>query len=183
MPEWKLKTPLTRETVCRLQAGDRVLLSGTIYTARDSAHRRLVQLLEEGAALPIELNSQTIYYAGPAPAPPGKPIGSVGPTTSYRMDAYTPALLSAGLTAMIGKGSRSREVRDAMVREGAVYLAAWGGAGALLASRVREASCVAFEDLGPEAIYRLEVEDFPLIVVNDCQGRDYYEITGGKGHE
>ena len=179
----QLLSPLGKSDVGRLRAGDMVSLSGVVYTARDAAHKRLVEQLERGEPLPFDLQGQVIYYVGPCPAPPGKVIGSAGPTTSYRMDAYTPALLSAGLTAMIGKGSRSREVRDAMVREGAVYLAAWGGAGALLASRVKEASCVAFEDLGPEAIYRLEVEDFPLIVVNDCQGRDYYEITGGKGHE
>ena len=171
----RLTTPLAPRDVAALRAGDRVLLSGTIYTARDAAHARLVALLEKGAPPPFPLEGQVIYYVGPTPARPGQPIGSAGPTTSGRMDPYTPALLAAGLRGMIGKGSRSAEVREEMARCGAVYFAATGGAGALLAQRVRSAEVVAWEDLGPEAVRRLVVEDFPLVVIDDVRGNDLYE--------
>ena len=170
-----LSTPLARTDVEALRAGDRVALSGTVYAARDAAHARLAALLAGGAPLPFPLEGQVIYYVGPTPAPPGMPIGAAGPTTSGRMDPYTPALLAAGLRGMIGKGSRSAEVREAMVRHKAVYFAATGGAGALLARRIRSAEVVAWEELGPEAVRRLVVEEFPLIVINDVHGNDLYE--------
>lgn len=170
----RITTPLANDVIALLNAGDRVLLSGVIYTARDAAHARLVELLRRGERLPMELEGQVIYYAGPTPAKPGRIIGSIGPTTSGRMDAYTPALLHAGLKGMIGKGSRSREVVDAIVRHGAVYFAATGGAAALLAKKVVRCNVIAYEDLGCEAIHRLEVVDFPLIVINDSHGRDFY---------
>ncbi|SDC57251.1 MULTISPECIES: Fe-S-containing hydro-lyase [unclassified Candidatus Frackibacter] len=176
MAEIKLTTPLTEEKVRELEVGDKVLLSGTIYTGRDAAHERLVNLLEEGEDLPIDVDGQVIYYVGPAPAKPGKPIGSAGPTTSYRMDPYTPALLNEGLRGMIGKGSRSQEVKDVMEEEGAVYFAAVGGAAALIAKCIKKAEVVAYEDLGTEAIRKLEIEDLPLIVVNDAANNDLYEI-------
>jgi fumarate hydratase subunit beta len=169
-----LTLPLTDETVAGLSAGDAVLLSATIYTARDAAHARLVELIRAGKPLPIDLLGQVIYYAGPSPAKPGQVIGSIGPTTSGRMDAYAPELLAAGLKGMIGKGLRSQEVIDAIVRHRAVYFAATGGAAALLAKHVVACEVVAYEDLGCEAIHRLEVRDFPLIVINDCSGRDFY---------
>lgn len=172
---WKIETPLTEEKVRELRSGDRVLLSGVIYTARDAAHKRLVEALEAGEKLPVEMEGQAIYYAGPAPAGPGKPIGPVGPTTSYRMDPYAPALLGRGLRVMIGKGRRSAEVVEAMKRFGAVYLGATGGAAALLAQTVKEAEVVAYPDLGPEAVRRLVVEDMPLVVVIDSEGQDLYE--------
>ncbi len=175
-----LQTPLTKNQAKALRAGDRVLLSGTIFTARDSAHKRLINMIENNRELPFPVRDSVIYYAGPAPAPPGRPIGSVGPTTSYRMDPYTPQLLEAGLTGTIGKGTRSDEVRRAIADHGAVYFAAWGGAGALISHCVKRAEVVAFPELGPEAVYRLDVEDFPLLVVNDSIGQDYYEIVGGK---
>lgn len=170
----RVATPLTDDAIAGLEAGDRVLLSGVIYTARDAAHARLVELLHRGEPLPIDLKDQVIYYAGPSPARPGRIVGSLGPTTSGRMDAYTLTLLHAGLKGMIGKGYRSREVVDAVVRHGAVYFAATGGAAALLAKKVVKCDVVAYEDLGCEAIHRLEVVDFPLIVINDSQGRDFY---------
>lgn len=172
---WKIETPLTEEEVRQLRSGDRVLLSGVIYTARDAAHKRFVQTLESGNELPVDLDGQAIYYAGPAPAGPGKPIGPVGPTTSYRMDPYAPVLLEEGLRVMIGKGKRSAEVVDAMKRFGAVYLGATGGAAALLARTVKEAEVVAYPDLGPEAVRRLVVEDMPLVVVIDSEGQDLYQ--------
>lgn len=171
----RLTTPLSLWDVESLHAGDRVILSGTVYTARDAAHARLTALLAEGLPLPFPLEGQIIYYVGPTPPRPGQPIGSAGPTTSGRMDPYTPALLAAGLKGMIGKGSRSHEVRDAIARHKAVYFAATGGAGALLSRRVRSAEVVAWEDLGPEAVRRLVVEDLPLVVVNDVFGNDLYE--------
>jgi len=174
MDEISITTPLTDDAIAGLSAGDRVLLSGVIYTARDAAHARLVELLRRGEPLPIGLKGQVICYAGPSPARPGHVIGSLGPTTSGRMDAYTPALLRAGLKGMIGKGYRSREVVEAIVRHGAVYFAATGGAAALLAKKVVACEIVAYEDLGCEAIHRLEVVDFPLIVINDSHGRDFY---------
>ena len=157
-----------------MEIGDKIYLSGVIYTARDAAHKRLVQLLKEGKELPFDIKGQVIYYVGPAPAPPGKPIGSAGPTTSYRMDPYSPALLDAGLKAMIGKGPRGKEVIDSMVKNKAVYLAAIGGAAVVIALSIKEAEIIAYEDLGPEALRKLRVENFPCIVANDTKGRDIY---------
>lgn len=171
----KITPPLDDETVQKLHAGDRVTITGVIYTARDAAHKRMVEALERGEAPPIPLEGQIIYYMGPSPARPGRPIGSAGPTTSGRMDPYVPALLARGLKGMIGKGNRSRQVKEAMVQYGAVYLGATGGAGALIARTIVKAEVVAYEDLGAEAIRRLEVEDFPAVVVNDMYGRDLYE--------
>ncbi|MCX8052668.1 MAG: Fe-S-containing hydro-lyase [Armatimonadetes bacterium] len=170
----RLATPLSNEEVENLTAGQRVLLSGVVYTARDAAHARLVEMLRRSEPLPFDISGQVIYYAGPTPARPGRVIGSVGPTTSGRMDVFTTELLAVGLKGMIGKGERSREVVDAIVRHKAVYFAATGGAGALLSKRVVACEVIAFEDLGCEAIHRLEVVDFPLIVINDCRGRDFY---------
>jgi len=171
----RIRTPLSDEDVERLKAGDRVLISGVLYTGRDAAHKRLVDLLDRGGELPLDIRGQVIYYVGPTPARPSNPIGAAGPTTSYRMDAYSPKLMEHGLKGMIGKGMRSREVIDAMRRYRCVYMAAVGGAGALLSKRVRKAEVIAYEDLGPEAIRRLEVEDFPAILVNDIRGNDLYE--------
>jgi len=170
----KLQTPLTDSDVEKLHAGDRILLSGVVYTARDAAHRRLHELLQAGKPLPIDLRGQVIYYTGPTPAKPGRVIGSAGPTTSGRMDAYTPALIAHGLKGMIGKGRRSQDILDTMKRYKAVYFGATGGAGALLARHIKKAEIAAYEDLGPEAIYRLEIEDFPVIVINDVHGGDLY---------
>ncbi|MBA1335079.1 MAG: Fe-S-containing hydro-lyase [Firmicutes bacterium] len=174
--EKTVHTPLTGETVRELKSGDRVLLNGTIYTGRDAAHKRLVEMLDKGENLPMDLKGQVIYYVGPCPAKPGAVIGSAGPTTSGRMDAYTPALLERGLKGMIGKGIRNQRVIDAIVKHGAVYLGAIGGAGALLAEAIKEAEVLAFEDLGPEAIYRLRVENFPVTVIIDSQGNDLYTV-------
>ena len=171
----RLKTPLKDADVEKLKAGDKVLITGVIYTGRDSAHKRLFDLLREGKPLPVDLKGQIIYYVGPAPAKPGHAIGSAGPTTSGRMDAYSPKLMEIGLKGMIGKGMRKKEVIEAMKKYKAVYLAATGGAGALLAKSVKKAQIVAYEDLGPEAINRLEVVDFPAIVVNDTKGNDLYQ--------
>ncbi|MCX8116761.1 MAG: Fe-S-containing hydro-lyase [Desulfobacterota bacterium] len=175
----RLKTPLTDRDVERLKIGDRVLINGIVYTGRDAAHRRLFDLLKEGKELPFDIRGQIIYYVGPTPARPGQVFGSAGPTTSYRMDAYSPALIEKGLKGMIGKGMRSDAVKEAMKRHRAVYFAATGGAGALLAKRIKKAEIVAYEDLGPEAIRRLEVEDLPVIVINDIHGNDLY-IEGVK---
>jgi fumarate hydratase subunit beta len=172
----RINTPITNEDLKELKAGDSVLLSGYIYTARDAAHKRLVELLRQGRPLPFEVEGQTIYYVGPTPAREGKPIGSAGPTTSYRMDAYTPELLKKGLKGMIGKGKRSKEVMEAMKKHGAVYFAAIGGAAALNAKCVKTSELVAYEDLGAEAINKLLVEDLPLVVVIDSEGGNYYEI-------
>ncbi|NLZ38181.1 MAG: Fe-S-containing hydro-lyase [Firmicutes bacterium] len=176
MTEIKLSVPLTTADVLRLKVGDRLLLSGVVYTARDAAHKKLAQLLLQGEKLPIQLAGQIIYYAGPAPARPGRVIGPIGPTTSGRMDVYTPMLLEQGLKACIGKGARSMEVREALCKYKAVYLGATGGAAALLAQTVQQAEVVAYPELGPEAIYRLTVKDFPVIVINDAFGNDLYEI-------
>ena len=165
--------PLTDDAVRSLKAGDEVRLTGVIYTARDAAHKRLCELLEAGDPLPVDLQGQVIYYTGPAPTPPGYAIGSCGPTTSYRMDRYTPALLDRGLKGMIGKGRRSAEVIDAIVRHTAVYFSAEGGCGALLANYVKTCRVVAFPELGTEAIHRLEVEDLPVSVFCDCTGKIY----------
>jgi fumarate hydratase subunit beta len=166
----KLTLPLDEDTVCGLAAGDVVHLSGQMYTARDAAHERLMSLIEAGEELPIELEGQVIYYCGPAPAPPGHAIGAAGPTSSYRMDQFAPKLHALGLRGTIGKGNRSERVREALVRDGAVYFVAVGGAGALLSDRIVSAEVVAYPELGPEAIRRLEVEDFPVIVGYDCAG-------------
>jgi fumarate hydratase subunit beta len=170
----ELVTPLSTDMISVLRAGDSVVVTGQLYTARDAAHRRLMELIASGKEIPIPIQGQVIYYVGPSPAPPGRVIGAAGPTTSYRMDPYTPKLLELGLKAMIGKGKRSKEVIDAMVRYKAVYLAAIGGAGALMAQAVKEAQVVAYEDLGPEAIRRLTVHKLPAVVVNDILGNDLY---------
>lgn len=170
-----LTTPLTDEQVTALEIGDRVLLNGVIYTARDAAHKRLVELLDQGLPLPFDVRGQVIYYVGPSPAKPGRVIGAAGPTTSYRMDPYAPRLLERGLKGMIGKGKRSPAVKEAMVRYRAVYLGATGGAGALISRAVKAVEIIAYEDLGPEAIRRLVVENLPTVVINDTQGRDLYE--------
>jgi len=176
----RLKTPLSDNDVEKLKAGDKVLLNGVIYTGRDAAHKRLFDLLKQGKPLPVDIKGQVIYYVGPAPAKPGQAIGSAGPTTSGRMDAYSPKLIEVGLKGMIGKGMRKKEVLEAIKKYKAVYFAATGGAGALLAKAIKKAHVVAYEDLGPEAIHRLEVEDFPVIVVNDTQGNDLYQQGAQK---
>ncbi|MFO7897906.1 MAG: FumA C-terminus/TtdB family hydratase beta subunit [Planctomycetota bacterium] len=177
----RLTTPLSQEDVAALDAGDRVLLSGVVYAARDTAHRRLVEMLAAGDEPPIPLAGQAIYYMGPSPARPGRVIGSAGPTTSGRMDPYTPALLTAGVRATIGKGRRSDDVRRAMAEHGAVYLGLVGGVAALIARCVVACDVVALEELGPEAIRRLEFKDLPAFVVNDTRGRDLYEeATAGQ---
>jgi fumarate hydratase subunit beta len=170
-----LKTPLMDDNVANLRAGDKVLISGTIYTARDAAHKRIVELINRDEELPFDIRNQIIYYVGPSPARPGMPIGSCGPTTSYRMDVYTPLLLSKGLKATIGKGNRSEGVIEAIKHYRAVYFAATGGAAALLAKAVKKAEIIAYKDLGAEAIMRLEVENFPVVVANDIYGNDLYK--------
>ena len=170
-----LTPPLTEADLAQLTVGDRVFITGDIYTARDTAHKRLVELLDRGEPLPFDLKGQIIYYVGPTPARPGTPVGSCGPTTSSRMDAYAPRLLAQGLKAMIGKGQRSAEVVESMKRNRAVYLAAIGGAGALIARCVKKSEIIAYEDLGPEAIRRFAVERFPVVVVNDILGNDLYK--------
>ncbi|GBF11780.1 Fe-S-containing hydro-lyase [Tepidibacillus sp. HK-1] len=174
-----ITTPVSAEEISKLQAGDQVFISGVIYTARDAAHKRLVELVADGKDLPFDIKDQFIYFVGPTPAKPGKVIGSAGPTTSYRMDKYSPILLELGLRGMIGKGSRSQDVKDSMVKNKAVYLAAVGGAAALIAKTIKKAEVIAYDDLGPEAIRRLEVENFPAIVVNDVHGNDLY-IQGAE---
>jgi fumarate hydratase subunit beta len=170
-----LTTPLTDSMISQLKIGDKVSLSGVIYTARDSAHARLVELIKKGAELPFPLEGQVIYYVGPTPAKPGRAIGSAGPTTSYRMDPFAPILIEKGLKGMIGKGPRSEGVKAAVKEYGAVYFAAVGGAAALISKSIKKAEIIAYPDLGPEAIRRLEVEDFPVIVINDIYGNDLYE--------
>lgn len=171
----RIKTPLTDEDVLKLKIGDSVLITGKIYTARDAAHKRLIDLIQKGESLPVDLKGQIIYYVGPAPAKPGYIIGPAGPTTSGRCDPYTPTLLSLGLKGMIGKGVRSKEVRDAMKKFKAVYFSATGGAAALIAKNIKAVKIIAYEDLGPEAIRELEVEDFPVIVADDAHGGDLFE--------
>lgn len=175
MPQIKLATPFTDETVENLRIGQKVLINGIIYTGRDAAHKKMIELLDQGMPLPIDLKGQVIYYVGPSPAKPGQVIGSAGPTTSGRMDAYTPRLLALGLKGMIGKGKRSPEVIKAIKQFKSVYFAAVGGAAALISQCIKEARVVAYPELGPEAIHRLYVEDFPVIVVNDTLGGDLYE--------
>ncbi len=170
----KITTPLTDEDVLRLRAGDKVLITGVLYTARDAAHKRLIEIVNAGKPLPFDVKGQLIYYVGPTPPKPGAVIGSAGPTTSGRMDAYTPKLLELGLKGTIGKGLRGKDVLDAMKKHKAVYLGAVGGAAALIARTIKKAEVIAYDDLGPEAIRRLEVEDFPAIVVNDAFGGDLF---------
>ena len=177
----KIHTPLTREAVRDLKAGDSCLITGVIYTARDAAHKRLCELLDKGQPLPVDMENAIIYFVGPTPAKPGQAIGSAGPTTSYRMDAYSPALIAAGQTGMIGKGKRGPEVIAAMKEHGAVYFGAIGGCGALLSKCIKKAEIVAYEDLGAEAIRRLEVDDFPVVVIIDSEGNNLYE-TGRKAY-
>lgn len=171
----EIQIPLTDEVIADLRAGDQVQLTGTIYVGRDAAHKRMVALLEEGQALPFDPQGQVIYYMGPAPAKPGQAIGSAGPTTSYRMDPYTIPMLQAGLKGMIGKGNRSPEIRQALQEYKAVYFAATGGAGALISNAIVEAEVIAYPELGAEALRRLQVVNFPAIVVNDIYGGDAYE--------
>lgn len=167
--------PFTDEVVRQLRAGDRLLLFGTLYVARDAAHKRMVEALDRGEELPLDVRGATIYYMGPSPARPGRPMGAGGPTTAYRMDPYAPRLMALGLKAMIGKGMRSQAVRDAIVKYNAVFLGGIGGAGALLSKAVKSAEVIAYEDLGPEALRRLVVENLPVTVVDDATGRDLYE--------
>lgn len=171
--------PLTDSIIKDLRAGDSLSLSGVLYVARDAAHKRIVAALDRGEPLPFEIKGQTIYYMGPSPAPPGKVIGAAGPTTSGRMDAYTPRLITGGLKGMVGKGTRSGGVKEALKKYGAVYLGAIGGAGALLAKKIIKSEVIAYEELGPEAVLRIEVKDFPVTVINDSYGGDLY-IEGKK---
>ncbi|NRG43687.1 Fe-S-containing hydro-lyase [Bacillus sp. CRN 9] len=172
----KLTIPMDHQALTLLRAGERVLLSGTIYTARDAAHKRMSESIEKGEALPFSINHQFIYYVGPTPPGPGRIIGSAGPTTSGRMDKYTPSLLERGLKGMIGKGYRNQEVKNSIVKNQAVYLAAIGGTGALISRTIQSMEVIAYEDLGPEAIYKLTVKDFPATVIIDSTGEDWYEI-------
>ena len=182
MAEIKLKTPLTDKDVEKLKIGDKVLLTGVILTGRDAAHKRLIDLLNAGKELPVDIRGQVIYYVGPSPAKPGQAIGSAGPTTSYRMDAYAPRLMELGMKGMIGKGNRAPEVIEAMKKFKAVYFGATGGAGSLISKSIKKAEVVAYPELGPEAIMRLEVEDFPVVVINDTKGNDLY-VEGAKKYK
>jgi fumarate hydratase subunit beta len=175
MKRIKITTPLTNEVLKKLKSGDSVLINGTIYTARDATHLRLVALIKTNKKLPFDLHGAVIYYVGPTPSKPGQVIGSAGPTTSCRMDAYSPILMEHGLKGMIGKGKRSQKVIDAMKKYKAVYFAATGGAGALLSKCIKKSEVIAFDDLGPEAVRKLEVENFPAIVINDIHGNDLYD--------
>lgn len=172
----KITPPLTDEVIMKLKAGDRVLITGVIYTGRDMAHKYMVEGHKKGQAFPFDLKGQVLYYTGPTPAPPGRPIGAAGPTTSYRMDKYAPYLLGHGLKAMIGKGPRGAEVKGSIKKNTAVYCAAIGGAGALISKAIKKAEVIAYPELGTEAVMRLEVEDFPVFVVNDVHGGDLYEM-------
>ena len=171
----KITSPISPDVVEKLRAGDQVLISGVIYVGRDAAHKRMIEALDKGEKLPFDVQGQTIYYMGPSPTKPGHVIGSAGPTTSGRMDAYTPRMLSVGLRAMIGKGLRSDAVKDAIREYKAVYFAAVGGAAALIAKSIIKSDIIAYEELGPEAVLRLEVKDFPAVVINDCHGGDLYQ--------
>lgn len=173
--EVKLSTPLTYEKIKDLRAGDSILLSGTIYTARDAAHKRLIDLLDKNLELPININNETIYYVGPTPAKEGQVIGSAGPTTSYRMDSYSPRLLDLGLKAMIGKGERNEEVVNSIIKNKAIYLGAIGGAAALISKSITKSEIIAYEDLGAEAIRKMEIKDMPLIVIIDTEGNNLYK--------
>ena len=174
--EKKITTPLTEELASTLEAGDTVLISGTIYAARDAAHKRLMELIEAGENLPIDIKNEIVYYVGPTPAKSGKVIGSAGPTTSYRMDSYTPKLLDMGLKGMIGKGERSTQVKEAIKKNGAVYFGAIGGAAALISKSIIASEIIAYEDLGSEAIRKLQVVDLPVVVIIDSKGNNLYEI-------
>ena len=173
---YHLETPLTEETTRKLKSGDIVYLSGVLFTARDAAHKKLVDLIEAGEELPFDLEGSVIYFVGPTPPKPGDPIGSAGPTTSYRMDSYSPTMLKNGSKGMIGKGKRSQEVKDACKEFGGIYFGATGGAGALLGKQITSAEVIAYPELGPEAVRRLTVKDFPVTVVNDTYGNDLYQI-------
>ena len=177
----KITTPLTRDTVKTLKSGDSCLITGAIYTARDAAHKRLCELINKGESLPLDIKDSIIYFVGPTPAKPGEIIGSAGPTTSYRMDAYSPDLIKLGLTGMIGKGKRNDEVIDAMKTHGAVYFGAIGGCGALLSKCIKKCEIIAYDDLGAEAIRKLYVEDFPVVVIIDNDGNNLYE-TGKENY-
>lgn len=174
--EVRITTPLTEEKSKRLKAGDTVLLSGIIYTGRDAAHKRLIELLDKGEELPLSIKDEIIYYVGPSPAKPGQVIGSAGPTTSYRMDPYAPRLLDLGLRGMIGKGARSKEVIEAIIRNKGVYFGAIGGAAALIGKSIVKSEIIAYEDLGAEAIRQIEVKDMPLVVIIDSEGTNLYEV-------
>lgn len=176
----RINTPLNRETVNLLKCGDRILLSGVVYTGRDAAHKKMIETMMSGGELPFDPGGQVIYFVGPTPAPPCKVIGSAGPTTSGRMDAYSPLLIEKGLTGMIGKGIRSSEVVEAMKKHQAVYFGAAGGAGALLGACIKQAEVIAYPELGTEAVHRLIVEDFPLVVLIDCKGHNLYELGKAK---
>jgi len=176
----KITLPLSDDILETLHAGDELLLTGAMYVGRDAAHKRMIETLQAGEPLPVDLKGQVIYFMGPTPARPGKAIGSAGPTSSYRMDAYSPRLMAEGLKGMIGKGMRSKEVKEAMKKHKAVYLGAIGGAGALFAGCIRKVEVVAYDDLGPEALRRIEVRDFPVTVVNDIYGGDIYEEGRAK---
>ena len=176
----KINAPLDDATVAKLKAGDQVAITGTLYTARDTAHKRMVDALDRGERLPFDIKGQVIYYVGPSPAKPGKVIGSAGPTTSYRMDAYAERLMELGMKGMIGKGMRDKKVVSAMVKHKCVYFAAIGGAAALLARSIKAAEIIAYEDLGPEAVRKLEVVDFQAFVINDIYGNDLYEMGKAK---
>ncbi len=176
-----LNPPLGDADILSLRAGDAVLITGTIYTARDAAHKRLVAMLDKGEALPFDPKGAIIYYVGPTPPKPGRPVGAAGPTTAYRMDPYTPRMLQAGVKALMAKGKRSDEVKKALVEHKAVYLAGIGGAGALYGQTIREAEIVAFPELGPEAVWRMRVVEMPAIVINDAHGNDQYEIVAAAG--
>jgi fumarate hydratase subunit beta len=173
---YHLTTPLTEEQTRELKAGDIVYLSGTIYSARDAAHKRLVDLIEAGEELPFDLEGSVIYFVGPTPPKPGDPIGSAGPTTSYRMDSYSPILLKHGSKGMIGKGKRNQDVKDACKEFGGIYFGATGGAGALIGKQIKAAEVIAYPELGPEAIRKLEVDEFPVTVINDSHGADLYQM-------
>ncbi len=176
MAQYTLTTPLTAEDTKQLKAGDTVLLNGTIFTARDAAHKRLVELLEKGEDLPFDIEGSVIYFVGPTPPKPGDPIGSAGPTTSYRMDSYSPTMLKYGSKGMIGKGKRNQDVKDACVEYDGIYFGATGGAGALLGKKITSAEVIAYPELGPEAVRKITVKDFPVTVINDTHGNDLYQM-------
>ena len=183
MAEHKITTPVSDEVIAQLKSGDRLFITGYLYTGRDSAHKKLIELIEQGKELPIDIKGQFIYYVGPTPARPGKAIGAAGPTTSYRMDSYAPILYKLGLKGSIGKGSRNEEVKDALKKYRGIYAAAVGGAGALISQSIEEAEVIAYPELGPEAIRRIKVKDFPCIVINDMYGGDLYQEGKKQFHK
>ncbi|MFC2052534.1 Fe-S-containing hydro-lyase [Chloroflexota bacterium] len=180
MKTLNIKSPVDEESIKELKAGDQIFITGVIYVGRDAAHKRMVEALDQGNPLPFDIKGQTIYYMGPAPAKPGQPIGSAGPTTSGRMDAYSPRLIAEGLKVMIGKGMRSQAVKDAIKKYGAIYLAAIGGAGVLISKSIKKSEVIAYEELGAEAVRRLEVENFPATMINDIYGGDLYQEGKAK---